>query len=93
MDFRIFTVNELPKNFQNAAIRSPRNRALIGTLKTLGMNDLIAAVLTWLNETINTTFAPGSHMYYALQTKVNNLHAFYYSETNTERKVVVQLQL
>lgn len=93
VDFRVFTINELPKNFQNAAIRSPRSRALIGTLKMLGTKDLIAAALVFLNSQISETFASGSWMYYAIQHQAENSHYFFYTEKDTEQKVVVQVNI
>jgi len=92
-EFRVFTVSELPPNFRYAGLRSPSCRSMIATIKSLGCMDLIAAIMTWLNENIQNQFADDSGLYYAMQTKVNNLHCFYYAEKNTENKVVIQVQL
>lgn len=93
VDFRVFTVSELPPNFRYASLRSPACRSMIATIKSLGCKDLIGATLTWLNDNIQNQFADDSGLYYAMQTKVNNLHCFYYAEKNTENKVVIQVQL
>lgn len=94
VDFRTFSLDELPKGFQQGEIDSPRGRTMIATLKHVcNMGDPVAAVLTGLNEILKINYAKGSKVTYALQNVKQNLHMFFYSESKTDRKVVVQIQL
>lgn len=93
VDFRVFAVGEMPPVIRRAVIRSPGHRAMIGTFRTMGMDHMVESALIFLNETISLKYSKSTHVYYALQEKVKNLHAFFYSEGDTENKVVVLLQL
>ena len=94
VDFRTFSLDELPKGFQQGEIDSPRGRTMIATLKHVcNMQDPVAPVLTGLNEILKTNFAKGSKVSYAVHNLKQDLHLFFYSESGTDRKVVVQIQL
>lgn len=94
VDFRTFNVQELPKSFRKAGLDTPAARSMVATLKTMvGMHDMVAAVLTGLNELLKQNFHKDSLVYYALQNARENLHAFFYQEAGSERRVVVMIQL
>ena len=91
VSFRSFTISELPNNFRNCAISSPGNRAMIEAIKGFCGDPYVAQAMEFINNLIARRFTKGSYLFYAFQTKVDNVHMFFYSDRETHEKVVVQL--